>query len=81
MIGALRRFREKVSEACQEMSSAGKECIESLYDDFSAPGINAQIQASVINILNTLEAVPPVIQGLRQEIEWLCGSDHTAAGQ
>ena len=71
MIAALSKFQREVIEACDELSSAGNECVTNMDEDVNAPKQNAKVQKSVANIRASLETVPPVIQGLQEQIEEL----------
>ena len=69
MIAALQTFSSKVSESCEEMSSAGNECVDNMDGDPAAEKSNAKLQNSVGQIRESLSEVGKIISTMQDELE------------
>ena len=69
MITALQNFMTQVSDNCDIMESAGKDCVDNTDNDPAAVKGNEKLGACIKRIRGTLGTVQTVIVGLQQELE------------
>ena len=69
MISALTTFITQVSEACDEMESAGNECVENMDGDQASTKANAKLGSCIVKYRETLEAAQNLINAMQEEME------------
>lgn len=69
MIRALQNFMNQVSENCNIMESAGKDCVDNTDNDPAAVRGNERMGQCIGRIRATFTTVQSVISALQQELE------------
>ncbi len=69
MIRVLQDFISKVSDACGDMETAARDCVDNTDGDPAAEKSSAKVQQCVARFRGTLETAQNVITYLEEEIE------------
>ena len=69
MIVALQSFMAETQEQCTVMISAGEDCVDNTDGDPAAEKASAKLSSCANNIMQSLEAIPSIIQALQEELE------------
>ena len=71
MIAAVEKFVKEVSEASNEMSAGGNQCVEQCDNDVPSTKANAKLSECVKKLNESLEEAQKVRNGLQRELEHL----------
>ena len=71
MIEAVGKFIAEVSEACNELTAAGKDCVEQCDNDVPSTKSNEKLTRCVKEFHESLETAGKVKEGLQYELERL----------
>ena len=71
MVESLGKFIGEVSESCNEMESAGKECVENCDADEASTKSNNKLGGCITKYRETLETAQNVKAGIQEELEEL----------
>lgn len=69
MISALSTFITQVSEACDDMEDAGKQCVENMDGDEASTRSNDKLAGCIAKYRETLEEAQGLINKMQQELE------------